>query len=207
MAYWRLPPTAPGMRIGLYGGSFNPPHEGHLHVARTALRRLGLHQVWWLVSPQNPLKSSDETEDYAQRLAHVRALADEPGMVVSDAEAHLPSAYTAETLTALRARLAGVRLVWIMGGDNLLTFHHWRRWGDILQLMPVAVIARGALADQPTAPSLAALAPAPRAYRDARIAPQAARRLVEMEPPRWIYLPQRLHPASSTALRTGRARR
>src|SRR5687768_944682 len=107
----------PGMRVGLFGGSFNPAHEGHSHVAETALVRLGLDRVIWLVSPQNPLKSSAETASLVERMAGARARARGPKMVVSDVEARLGSQYTIDTLRALKARHPGVHFVWIMGAD------------------------------------------------------------------------------------------
>ena len=116
----------PGMRVGLFGGSFNPPHEGHAHVAETAKRRLNLDRVIWLVSPQNPLKSRSETADLAERVAQAKALARGPGMIVSDLESRLGSAYTIDTVRALKARFPGVKFVWIMGADSLASFHRWR---------------------------------------------------------------------------------
>jgi nicotinate-nucleotide adenylyltransferase len=183
------------MRIGLFGGSFNPVHPGHLHVAREARRRLGLDRVWWLVSPQNPLKGADETADYEQRFAAVEAIASAPGFVVSDLERRLGSRYTAETIAALRTRYPRVRFVWIMGADNLAGFHAWRDWAVIMKTVPVAVIARPGRALQ------ARSSPAAQRFRDARVDPVHAPALVEMRPPAWVYLTARLNPASSTALR------
>src|SRR6185503_8879796 len=110
---------APGMRVGLYGGSFNPAHAGHAHVAETAMRRLGLDRVIWLVSPQNPLKPGHETDALARRMGGARRYAQGASMVVSDAESRLGSQYTIDTLRALKARFPGVRFVWIMGADSL----------------------------------------------------------------------------------------
>ena len=122
-----------GMRIGLYGGSFNPAHEGHAHVAETARRRLRLDRVIWLVSPQNPLKTRHETASLAERIAGARALAKGPGMIVADIETGLGSAYTIDTVRALKARFPGVRFVWIMGADSLAGFHRWRGWTQIMR--------------------------------------------------------------------------
>jgi len=130
------------MRVGLFSGSFNPAHEGHAHVAETAMRRLELDRVIWLVSPQNPLKSSRETADLAERLAGARAFARGPGMIVTEAETKLGSAYTIDTIRALKARFPGVKFVWIMGADSLATFHRWRGWTQIMREVPVAVVSR-----------------------------------------------------------------
>ncbi len=196
----------PGLRVGVFGGSFDPPHEGHLHVARTALTRLALDRVWWLVSPQNPLKPPGSADDHAVRMAAARRLADEPRMVVTDVEARLGARYTADTLRALRARLPGVRLVWIMGGDNLAGFHRWRGWREIMDTTPIAVIARPQNTPR-NALSRATLSPAAQAYAHARQPENHAKRLVEIPPPAWVYLTARLNSASSTELRArlGRA--
>ena len=188
---------APGLRVGLFGGSFNPAHPGHAHVAETALRRLRLQRVVWLVSPQNPLKSSRETAPMAARLAGARRLARGPGMVVSDVEARLGTRYTLDTLRVLKARHPGVRFVWIMGGDSLDGFHRWRGWAQILRTVPVAVVAR------PGGLGRARFAPAARRFAAARVPSRAAATLSGRQPPAWCWLDARLHPASSTALRAG----
>ena len=131
-----------GMRVGLFGGSFNPAHEGHAHVAETARRRLGLDLVVWLVSPQNPLKSAHETAPLATRMAGAQTYARQRGMTVSDAETRLGSRYTIDTVRALKARFPGVDFVWIMGADSLATFHRWRGWTQIMAETPVAVVSR-----------------------------------------------------------------
>lgn len=191
---------APGMRVGLFGGSFNPVHDGHLHVAREARRRLGLDRVWWMVSPQNPLKDSVETDAYWRRMAAVWEAADAPGYVVSDVERRLGTAYTSATVAALVARHPGVRFVWIMGADNLAGFHRWRGWTRIMETVPVAVVAR------PGDALRARLGPAARRYATARVDQRQAVALVEMAAPAWLYLTARLHPASSTEIRS-RSRR
>ena len=184
-----------GMRVGLYGGSFNPAHEGHAHVAETALRRLGLHRVIWLVSPQNPLKSRDQTRPLEQRLARVRALARGPGMIASDIEARLDTRFTLDTLLALKTRFPGVRFVWIMGADGLAGFHHWRGWRQIMRALPVAVVAR-----PPISPK-SRFSPAARRFSSARLSTQRAPGLHDQKPPAWIFLHGPLHFQSSTALR------
>lgn len=151
---------APGMAVGLFGGSFNPAHDGHAHLAETALRRLGLDRIVWLVSPQNPLKDTRHTAPLEQRMASAREAARlaaaGPTMIVSDFESRVGTQRTIDTLRALTARHPGVRFVWLMGSDNLATFHHWRGWTDIMRMMPVAVVARpGSLFDSRTAPAAA----------------------------------------------------
>ena len=190
---------ARGMRVGLYGGSFNPAHEGHAHVAETARRRLRLDRVIWLVSPQNPLKSSHETASLESRLAGARRFARGRAMVVSAAETKIGSTYTIDTLRVLKARFPGVKFVWVMGADSLATFHRWRGWTDIMRLMPVAVIARpGSLLDSRTAPAAARFA----RYR---IPAAQAGLLPNLEAPAWTYLTAPLNHRSSTAIRATRA--
>jgi len=185
----------PGMRVGLLGGSFNPAHEGHAHVARTALARLGLDRVIWLVSPQNPLKAGQAPADLARRMAGVRRIASGPRMVVSDLEARLGSRYTLDLVRTLRRRYPAVRFVWLMGADNLATFHRWRGWQEIMRLVPVCVVAR------PGWELLGRTAPAARRFAWARLPASEARRLPQTAPPAWIYLTAPLNFASSTAIR------
>jgi nicotinate-nucleotide adenylyltransferase len=184
-----------GMRVGLFGGSFNPAHEGHAHVAETALRRLRLDRVIWLVSPQNPLKPTDETAALTRRLWGALRYAQGPAMVVSDAETRIGSRYTIDTLRVLKARHPGVCFVWIMGADSLASFHRWRGWTEIMREAPVAVIAR------PGAMLKARNAPAAARFAWARLPAAAAPTLPCRDPPAWVYLAAPLNAASSTALR------
>ena len=189
---------APGMKVGLFGGSFNPAHDGHAHVAATAMQRLDLDRVVWLVSPQNPLKDARETASLADRMASAQAVAHGPGMVVSDIESRLGVWWTVDTLRALVDRYPGVRFVWLMGSDNLAGFHRWRGWTDIMRLMPVAVVARpGSLLDSRTAPAAARFA-------SARLPADRARLLADQPAPCWTYLTAPLNPQSSTAIRRAR---
>jgi nicotinate-nucleotide adenylyltransferase len=194
-----LPPYAPGMRIGLFGGTFDPPHAAHLAACLLALRRLGLDRVWWLVTPGNPLKDTRGLAPLAERVAAARALAHDPRIDVSDFEAHLGTAYTYETISYLRRRCRGVHFVWIMGADNLRSFHRWQRWRDIAQLVPIVVIDR-------LGPSLYATgSAAAQALARYRLPEAAAKKLAEHAPPAWIYLHGLKSPLSSTALRAARA--
>jgi len=135
--------VADGLRIGLLGGSFNPAHGGHLYVSETARRRLKLDGVWWLVSPQNPLKSAAGMGDFSARLAGARQLAvHHPFIHVTGLERELGTRFTHDTLMALQRRFPKVRFVWLMGSDNLDQFDRWRRWRAIPSLVPVAVVQR-----------------------------------------------------------------
>jgi nicotinate-nucleotide adenylyltransferase len=182
-----------GMKVGLYGGSFDPAHEGHLHAAQTAMASLGLDKVVWLVSPGNPLKQRPGG-GLAGRMAGVRALL-HPRMVASDAESRLGLRYTAQTVRAFRRRYPGVRFVWIMGADSLAGFHRWRGWAGIFRTIPIAVVPR------PTDRARARFAPAPRRFAHARLPSRAGRRLAFAAPPAWIDLPAPLDVRSSSAIR------
>jgi len=192
---------APGMRVGLFGGSFNPAHEGHAHVAETARRRLRLDRVIWLVSPQNPLKSAHETADLAERMAGARAFARGPGMIVTDAERRLGSAYTIDTVRALKARFPGVKFVWIMGADSLASFHRWRGWTQIMREIPVAVVSR------PWISLKSRFSPAARRFARFRRPSGQAACLPGTKPPAWVFLRGPLNFQSSTALRERLRRR
>jgi nicotinate-nucleotide adenylyltransferase len=185
----------PGMRVGLFGGSFNPAHDGHAHVAETARRRLSLDRVIWLVSPQNPLKSSRETAPLAERMAGARRMARGRTMIVNDAETRLDSVYTIDTLRALKARHPGVRFVWIMGADSLATFHRWRGWTQILREVPVAVVSR------PWISLKSRLSPAARRFARFRRSSLNAGSLPAAAPPAWVFLRGPLNFQSSTQLR------
>jgi nicotinate-nucleotide adenylyltransferase len=185
----------PGMRVGLFGGSFNPVHDGHAHVAETAKRRLNLDRVIWLVSPQNPLKSRDETADLAERIAGTKAMAQGPGMIVSAVETKLGSTYTIDTIRTLRARFPGVKFVWVMGADSLSTFHRWRGWTQIMREVPVAVVSR------PWISLKSRFSPAAQRFARYRWRSQAAPRLADATAPAWVFLFGRFNFQSSTNLR------
>jgi nicotinate-nucleotide adenylyltransferase len=186
---------SPGMRVGLFGGSFNPAHTGHAHVAETAVERLHLDRVIWLVSPQNPLKTADETADLAHRMASVERVARGPAMIVSDAESRLGLQYTVDTVRALKARFPGVKFVWIMGADSLASFHRWRGWTEIMKELPVAVVARPGIALR------SRLSPAARRFARFRRPSARAASLPGATPPAWVFLRGPLNYESSTSLR------
>ena len=194
-----LPPHARGMRIGLFGGTFDPPHAAHRAACLLAMRRIGLDRVWWLVTPGNPLKDTHGLAPLAERLAAARKLARHPRIDVTDLEADLGITYTFATISYLIRRCPGVHFVWIMGADNLRSFHRWQRWRDIARLVPIAVIDR-------LGPSLYSTAGAAgQALAWARLPESAAMTLPQRRPPAWIYLHGLKSPLSSTALRAARA--
>jgi nicotinate-nucleotide adenylyltransferase len=167
-----FPLAFPGMKIGLFGGSFDPAHEGHAHVAETALKRLGLDHVWWLVTPQNPLKPKSGA--LKQRMASAKRFARGRKMVVTDIESRLGARYTFETLRALKKIYPGVKFTFVMGADNLENFRKWRNWREVARAMPIAVVAR----------------------------PQSGLSWRMHWPKSWVYLNARLNPQSSSALRS-----
>jgi nicotinate-nucleotide adenylyltransferase len=194
-----LPPHVPGMRIGLFGGTFDPPHEAHLGASLLAMKRLGLDRVWWLVTPGNPLKDTRGLEPLAQRMAAARALTRHPRIDVTGLESVINTRYTYDTLAFLIRRCPGVRFVWIMGADNLRSFSRWQNWRGIADLLPMAVVDRAG-------PSLYATASkAAQALSRYRIPDSAARTLAGRKPPAWVYLHGLKSPLSSTALRARRA--
>ncbi|MDP4023067.1 nicotinate-nucleotide adenylyltransferase [Methylobacterium sp. NEAU 140] len=192
-----LPPSRPGMRIGLYGGSFNPAHLGHRHVTETALRRLGLDRVWWLVSPGNPLKSHRALAPLAARCAGAEAVARHPRIAVTGFEAALGVRFTVQTLRYLVRRRPGVRFVWIMGADSLSTFHRWKGASEIAALVPIAVI------DRPGSTMTPLSARTARRLARARVPEAEARTLPERQPPAWVFLHGPRSELSSTAIRAG----
>ena len=183
------------MRIGLFGGSFDPAHDGHLRVSLEALKRLRLDQVWWLVSPQNPLKPNAPSNDLARRIAGAAKVARHPRIRVTGIEAEFGTSYSAETLARLLPRLTGALPVWMMGADNLASFHHWRDWQRIAATLPIAVFNR------PGDALRALSAPAAKALARFRMGPADAPRLAATPAPAWVFLPAPHIDISSTVLR------
>jgi nicotinate-nucleotide adenylyltransferase len=188
-ALWR------GRRIGLLGGSFNPAHAGHLHWSLIALRRLRLDEIWWLVSPQNPLKTRRDMAPLPLRLAYARATARHPLIRVTSLEARLGLRYTVDTLAALRKSFPSTRFVWLMGADNLLQFPCWRRWEAIMTMAAVAVFPRSPY-------SMRALGgKAARRFAGARIGKARWSKLAQTTPPAWSFIEAPLRAVSATAIR------
>ncbi|MEO1553649.1 MAG: nicotinate (nicotinamide) nucleotide adenylyltransferase [Pseudomonadota bacterium] len=189
-----LPPSSTRARIGLFGGSFDPPHSGHLHVAETAMQRLGLDQVWWFPTPGNPLKEAPS--EYAARFEAVSELTQNHRRFrVSDVEQQLNLRYTIDLVRLLRQRCPEAQPVWIMGGDSLMTFHFWKDWRAIAGEVPIAVVAR------PGFERAARNSPFANLLSRYRLRDAAARILPQQAAPAWVYLPAPLNPLSSTALR------
>lgn len=190
-----LPTTRPGQVVGLLGGSFDPPHAGHVHISREALKRFGLDRVWWLVSPGNPLKAAGPAP-LAARMTACRRVLDHPRMAVTDFEAHAGTRFTAETLAALQAARPGVRFVWLMGADNLAQLHRWQSWRSIMARVPVGVLAR------PGQRISARMSKPARVYRRARLRGAASQLLGHSAPPAWCFVNVPMRAISSTELRT-----
>jgi nicotinate-nucleotide adenylyltransferase len=183
-----------GQKVGLLGGSFDPAHEGHAHITREALKRFGLDHVWWLVSPGNPLKKRGPAA-LSTRIQHACSVIQHPKVQVTDLEARLGTRYTAQTLRRLLPRYPGVRFVWLMGADNLAGFHHWQDWEEIMQMLPVGVLAR------PGDRISARRSVAAQHYDMARLPGIASQLLPLREAPCWCYINVPLSAASSTAIR------
>ncbi len=195
-----LPLARPGMTIGLLGGSFDPPHQGHKGIAEAALKRLGLSRIWWLVSPGNPLKQRTPAA-LSERLAQVRTLARHPAMVVTALEAALGTTYTVDTVTWLTHRFPWTRFLWIMGADNMVQISQWRNWQKIFHLVPVLVV------DRPGFRFRAMSSQAAHLYRDAFVSEACVARLPWRKPPAWSFLSVPLQYVSSTELRAQRGAR
>lgn len=188
------PVAKPGQIVGLLGGSFDPAHDGHVHITKAALRRFGLDRLWWLVSPSNPLKSQGPAP-IAERLQAARALMQHPKVTVTDIEVRLGTRYTAQTIVALQRRYPGVRFVWLMGADNLAQFHRWQDWRWIMENVPVGVLAR------PGDRISARMSKAAKVYAQARVPDRAAHILGQADAPAWSFINLPMSEQSSSAIR------
>ncbi len=193
-----LPPNAPGMRIGLFGGSFNPAHEAHRAVSLYAMKRLCLDRVWWLVTPGNPLKDNAGLPPLKARMQAAQATAAHPRIDVTGIEAVIGTKYSYDTIVKLQHECPQTRFVWIMGADNLKDFHRWKNWRGIAAIIPIAIIDRGG-----TGLSMLG-SPAAQALARARIPEGLAGRLADRTPPAWVFLHGMKLALSSTKLRAGR---
>jgi nicotinate-nucleotide adenylyltransferase len=191
----RTPLCLPGQRVGVMGGTFNPPHDGHRIAAEAAMKRLLLDQIWWLITPGNPLKSHNGLPPLEGRMNLVRTFARGPRMKITGFERELGTRYTAGTLSFLKLRYPAVRFVWIMGADNLASFHRWQHWRHIAEMMPIAVV------DRPGWRHAGLSSPAGEALKRYRLPESEAASLADRKPPAWMLLTIRLSGLSSTALR------
>lgn len=189
-----LPLTRPGQFVGLLGGSFDPPHAGHVHISREALKRFDLDQVWWLVSPGNPLKKRGPAP-LEERMAACRRILGHPRICASDFEAQAGTRFTAQTLRRLQDARPGVRFVWLMGADNLAQFDQWQNWREIMERVPVGVLAR------PGQRISARLSMAARVYRFAKLPGRHSQLLGCYDPPAWCFVNVPMTEISSTRLR------
>jgi len=190
-----IPPYSNGMRIGLLGGSFNPPHTAHRAISLFAIKRLRLDRVWWLVTPGNPLKDKRTLHDPEERIAAARKLANDPRIQVSCLESVIGTRYTVDTVRYLRRRASSLRFAWIMGADNLSQFHRWQSWLDIASEIPIAVI------DRPPQSFRALASPAAQALARYRLPENQARTLTDHRAPAWVFLTGLKLSLSSTGLR------
>lgn len=188
-ALWR------GRRVGLLGGSFNPAHHGHLLISRMALTHLALDEVWWMVSPQNPLKTQEGMAPLADRMSSARHVAQDGRIRVTDIETRLGTRFTADTLITLRDRFPATRFVWLMGADNMIQIARWQNWTAIFNTVPVAVFGR------PDYSVKAMISMAARRFAQQRVLPQQARALADCRPPAWTFIHYRHDSISATALR------
>lgn len=190
--------TTIARKIGILGGSFNPAHQGHREISLAALACLGVDEVWWLVAPQNPLKSPVDMAPLDARLIEAERIARHPAIRISSLELCLGTRFTADTLKMIVQKYPHYRFVWLMGADNLATMHHWKNWRQIFRLVPIAVF------DRPTYTYKAMAALAARRFACFRMREQAARILVTSQPPAWTFVHHRLNPISATQIRQQR---
>lgn len=191
----RTPIAQPGMRIGLLGGSFNPPHEGHRHVSLVALKKLKLDKVWWIVTPGNPLKSHHDLLSLEERLQLGMQCSDHPLIEVTGFEAQRNSPYTCETIQYLKRRYAQTRFVWLMGADNLVSFHRWKKWKEIARTIPIAVVDRPGYRHKAISSRFVSC------LDSAQKKESEVKKILSTPPPSWTYISGKLHFQSSTELR------
>lgn len=196
-----IPRFGTGQRIGLFGGSFNPAHRGHVAVALYALKKLRLNWIWWLVAPQNPLKDPADYAGYEERLRQVRRVARHPRFIVSDIERELGTSTTAGLLRQLAPVMQRGHFVWIMGADSFADLHRWNDWIAIAESIPLAFLAR------PGYSIRALYSPAALRYAEYRLPNEDAARLADMKPPAWVFVPMPLRRESSSAIRQRRQRK
>ncbi len=187
--------TSPGLKVGLLGGSFNPAHEGHRLVSLMALRQLQLDQIWWLVSPQNPLKAASDMAPLGERIEGAEQMAAHPRIIVTDIESDLRTRFTVDTIDALHRRYKQVQFVWLMGADNMIQLPRWAKWRDLVESVPVAIYPR------PDFNLKARLSLAATTYRPAWVDPSDAALLPRLRAPALCFLEGPQNPISATKLR------
>ena len=185
-----------GLKVGLLGGSFNPAHEGHRHISLIALRQLELDQIWWLVSPQNPLKSETDMAPLGVRLKNARQLARHPRIRVTDIETGLGTRYTIDTVRALQSRFQDTHFIWLMGADNMIQLPRWKKWRTLMETIPVAVYPR------PGYTLKARLSPAATTYRSVWLDATDAKALPTSTPPALCFLEGPQSALSATSIRS-----
>lgn len=188
------PVARAGQSVGLLGGSFDPPHDGHVHITREALKHFDLDRLWWLVSPGNPLKARGPAP-LEDRLVAARTIMSHPRVTITDIETRLGTRFTAATVRGLQDIYPGVRFVWLMGADNLATFHRWENWRGIFETVPIGVLAR------PSQRISARMSPAASRYERFRLKAGESRRLPWMAPPAWCFVNVPMRDISSSAIR------
>ena len=194
----RMPHVEPGMAVGLFGGSFNPPHQGHVLVVDTVLRKLRLDQLWWMVTPGNPLKENGNLAKLEQRIQWSRDIVTDPRVKITAFEAARGLRYTAETLRFVKSRNRGVNFVWVMGADNLAGFHRWQDWQQIANTVPIAIV------DRPGSTLSYLSSIMAKTFDHARVDESDAAALARMRPPAWTFIHGPRSPLSSTAIRNTR---
>lgn len=187
--------TSPGLKVGLLGGSFNPAHEGHRLVSLMALRQLQLDQVWWLVSPQNPLKSPSDMAPLDTRVTSAEQCAAHPRIFVTDMETRLGTRFTVDTVNALKDRYRDVHFVWLMGADNMIQLPRWAKWRELVESVPLAIYPR------PGFNLKARLSPAATTYRSSWVDPSDAALVPRLAAPALCFLEGPQNPISATQLR------
>jgi nicotinate-nucleotide adenylyltransferase len=191
----KLPPHTKNLNIGLLGGSFNPAHAGHRLISTIALKRLKLDYVWWIVTPGNPLKDNRALPSQAVRMTAAQKTANHPRIKITGFESQIHTRYTYDTICYLKRHCKNVNFVWLMGADNLKSFHRWHNWRNIANQMPIAVI------DRPNSTLLATSSKAALNLQKYRIKERDASVLVRRKAPAWVFLHEQRSPLSSTILR------
>ena len=189
-----FPSVEPGLTIGLLGGSFDPPHEGHVHITKLALKIFNLSKIWWLVCPENPIKSVTPSDINSRFLASKKIMK-HPSVVITDLERKFKTKYTFQTLIKLKKLYPSTKFVWLMGADNLITFHHWKNWDWIMKNIPVGVLAR------PEEQIKAGLSHAAIKFRNYRLPKEKSIILSNYIPPVWTLSNGPMRNISSTEIR------